>query len=171
MLLGIPHESVTNPNPGEPFFFLTTSFINLLPLNNGSYVLIPTVMPDSSTWGEWWDLNLYTGLPLFPKKASSQNLDSHGSLGKRSYVANLLFSSNLRALLESRSESQLGQFLSPMDGRGIASETISYKPLLIWDQSDGEEFFLRPITSSCGSATDTGAGDREKEQGRSIQSY
>lgn len=64
--------------------------MNLLPLNNGSYVLISTVMPDS-TWGEWLDLNLYTGLPLL--RASSQNLDSNGSLGKRSYVANLLFSS------------------------------------------------------------------------------
>ena len=30
-------------------------------------------------------------------RASSQNLDSHGSLGKRSYVANLLFSSYFRA--------------------------------------------------------------------------
>ena len=127
-------------------------------------------MPDS-TWGEWLDLNLYTGSPLF--RASSQNLDSHGVLGKRSYVANLLFSSYLRALLESRSyKAQLGQFLSPMDGRGIASDTISYQPLLIGekkkDKDDGEEFFLRPITSSCGSAT---AGDREKEKGRSIQSY
>jgi hypothetical protein len=59
-----------------------------------------------------------------------------------------------------------------MDGRGIASDTISYQPLLIGekkkDKDDGEEFFLRPITSSCGSAT---AGDREKEKGRSIQSY
>nr|GMC76315.1 RNA polymerase [Ipomoea batatas] len=32
-------------------------------------------------------------LASFPVRASSQNLDSHGSLGKRSYVANLLFSS------------------------------------------------------------------------------
>lgn len=29
---------------------------------------------------------------------------------------------------------QLGQFLSPMDGRGIASDTISYQPLLIGER-------------------------------------
>ena len=102
LLLGIRHSARVRYQSQTrlALFFLTTSFINLLSLNNGSYVLIPAVMPDS-TWGEWLDLNLYTGSPLF--RASSQNLDSHGALGKRSYVANLLFSSYLRALLESRS--------------------------------------------------------------------
>lgn len=31
-------------------------------------------------------------------------------------------------------KAQLGQFLSPMDGRGIASDTISYQPLLIGER-------------------------------------
>lgn len=85
-------------------------------------------------------------------------------------VRTLLTSYSPISLLESRSvAAQLGQFLSPMAGRGIASETISYQPLLIGEREPMG--FLRPITSSCGSATDTGAGDREKEKGRSIQSY
>lgn len=58
-----------------------------------------------------------------------------------------------------------------MDERGIASDTISYQPLRIGERKSIWRGFLRPITSSCGSATDTGAGDREKEKGRYIQSY
>ncbi len=72
----------------------------------------------------------YTGLPLF--RASSENLDSRLE--------------NLRTLLTSYSppiselflnrgvKAQLGQFLSPMAGRGIASDTISYQPLLIGER-------------------------------------
>ena len=49
---------------------------------------------------------------------------------------------NVRTLLTSPPSSELllnrgvklGQFLSPMDGRGIASDTISYQPLLIGER-------------------------------------
>lgn len=37
-------------------------------------------------------------------------------------------------LLNRGVKAQLGQFLSPMDGRGIASDTISYQPLLIGER-------------------------------------
>lgn len=80
------------------------------------------------------DLNLYTiQACLF------------SGLARKTYtpVARL---ENVRTLLTSYSppiselflnrgvKAQLGQFLSPMDGRGIASDTISYEPLLIGER-------------------------------------
>lgn len=124
---------------------------------------------DSSTWmGRMLGPKplFYTGLPLF--RASSQNLDSHGSLGKRSYLpcSNPLF---IQSSSSSWIEATEGRTVP--DGRGIASETISTKPLLIWEREPiclnrlrGGVFYPKStITSSCGSATDTNAGDREKE--------